>query len=931
MTGPPAGSTHHPLIEELISRGHEFTFDQVMRVARMRLTAGSAEELPEITCQERVRIRPDLSLSFPAGDVSRVESTGEDGVDLLVTATFLGLYGTSSPLPAHYTEDLLDEAAADSSVTRDLLDLLHERLYHLYFQCWSKYRLFIRIAEEKNPRDLERLFCLIGLGHKELRESLPDAASLLRYAALFNQYPRSATGLEALLRQALGIARIEVEECVLRKAKIPEDQRIRVGLTNAALGVNTVLGSEMADGMGKLRIHVGPLSRKDFDSLLPGPPRHRKLASLVRLYLLDPLDYDLKLTMADGEPRSIVLGDPEAPRLGLNSWCGEAPGEVSAVFPMASSATRATSPAPSEDVDAEAASKGPSTLVEHYLEELARLRELAASYANAHPTVASMVLGNPADPSVERLFEGVALLNALLQHKLNDDWPKIIHDLTTAITPGSLRPIPATTIVVFSPKQNCSGPESIPAGTELKSVPVDGTACRFTTRYPVEMHPLTVTSVTFSQPPASSPTITLKMKLAATCLDDWMVKKLRLFLAADYTRASNLYLVLFRYLKRIVLAPLIGGEPATLSPTHLKPGGFDDSERLFPSEGHGDTGKEVMNEFFILPEKFLFADLEGWETWGWRGKGTEFEIRFELKKLPFELHQVSREDFALFGTPAVNVFEHQAEPISVESQHRAYRVLPADTMSAGLEIHSISSVSGISRGTNRKVIFATSHLGHPAPANGATYRITPERGPFHNESHISISSSTTPLEEVSTLLVDLTCTNGKLPEQLQVGDICERTDRSPNSADFSNCKPVTRGGVPARGSNLLWKELAMNGLNLSLLDAKVLRAMLRSLPGCSPPFRRRMDQTDPITAITSVRVTEADRLMGRSMVRGWDITIRLDDASFLSAGDLYLFGALLDRVLNGFASEASFTRTTIEPTRGERYQWPARPGRRPLQ
>lgn len=194
------GQPDYPMIDDLLSHGHEFSFSQIMRVARLHLGTGGAQELPEIRWQDRVWVRPELSLTFPASDVARVERAGAAGADLLVTTTFLGLYGSSSPLPTHYTEELLDESAADSTVSREFLDLLHQRLYQLYFQCWSKYRLFIRVAEEKNPQDLERLYCLIGLGEKELRDSVPDAGSLLRYAGLFSQSPRSADGLKTLLR-----------------------------------------------------------------------------------------------------------------------------------------------------------------------------------------------------------------------------------------------------------------------------------------------------------------------------------------------------------------------------------------------------------------------------------------------------------------------------------------------------------------------------------------------------------------------------------------------------------------------------------------------------------------------------------------------------------------------------------------------------------
>jgi len=123
------------VLNELLKCGHEFSFVQVMRLARKHLDPKGEEGLPEIPWQDRVRVRPELSLAFPASDVAGVE---KDGDNLRVTTTFLALYGASSPLPTFYTEDLMDEASNDESVCRDFLDIIHQRLYHLWFQCWSK-------------------------------------------------------------------------------------------------------------------------------------------------------------------------------------------------------------------------------------------------------------------------------------------------------------------------------------------------------------------------------------------------------------------------------------------------------------------------------------------------------------------------------------------------------------------------------------------------------------------------------------------------------------------------------------------------------------------------------------------------------------------------------------------------------------------------
>ncbi len=441
----PTEESGASLLDDLVAKGHEFSFRQVMRIARHTFGPGGREHIRDVPWQKRISIKPALSMAFPAADVARVERTGRDGSALLVTVTFLSMLHV---LPTHYIEDQMDEAAADSSVSRDFMDIFHQRMYQIFLECQSKNQLFNRLTEENSGQDLERLHCLNGLGERELRSSLPEAWSAVRHAPLMNISRRSALGLQTLLRDTLGIGTVTVEPFVQRRAPIPDDQRMRLGISGIRLGVDSVLGSEVPDRMGKLRVHTGPLSYKDYDSLLPGTPRHKKLADLIRLYITDPLEFDLKMTLAAGEARPIRLGDPRSARLGFTTWLvsDKTPAsEVSALFPITHSAEQTPSPA---DVVIPESAK-PLSLIDHYQRELAHLLDLAARYAEANPNVASLI---SSDPGVGKLIQEMALLFAKLGLKIGDDIPEVITPLIEALQPWRVRPIPAMTIVAFTPK-----------------------------------------------------------------------------------------------------------------------------------------------------------------------------------------------------------------------------------------------------------------------------------------------------------------------------------------------------------------------------------------------------------------------------------------------------------------------------------------------
>jgi type VI secretion system protein ImpH len=330
---------------ELLKQGHAFSFFQAVRLLNLLCRVDSRSHKQEDQGRGTIRIRPELSLAFPASDIATIEELSLPEAGFLITATFLGLYGTSSPLPTFYSEDLFDDARESISSTRDFLDIIHQRLYQLLFRCWTKYRQFLQVIEYQDPQEQERLYCLVGLGEKELRQDSRESYSLIRYAGLFTQVPRSALGLETLLRDALGTASVEVIPCINCRVKIPPDQTISLGISGTIVGESMFLGEEIDDRMGMFRLRIGPLTIDQFQSLLPGSPDNRRLNSLTRVYLMDSLEYDVELVVSAGEIKRARLGTSRWSRLGLDTWIfsdGYVPGAVRVIFSPAPGWTQTT-------------------------------------------------------------------------------------------------------------------------------------------------------------------------------------------------------------------------------------------------------------------------------------------------------------------------------------------------------------------------------------------------------------------------------------------------------------------------------------------------------------------------------------------------------------------------------------------------------------
>lgn len=323
---PTAKSAPTPL-DELRRNPRAFSFAQAVRLLR-QAHGGADKTRSEHFLRERLRVRALLSLGFPATDLAGLEElpaveddpSGEAG-RVRLTATFLGLYGPSSPLPTFYTEELLDEQSEDRSVSRDFLDVVGDGFFTLFFLAWTRHRLSLKACEERDPDTMERLYSLVGLGDPEVRALFSQPGLLLRSMGLLTQFPRSAAGLRGLLAERSG-APVRVEQCVSRQVPIPADQRCRLGGDTAALGETAWLGRQARDDTGKIRIEVGPLCVENYRRVIPGGDWHTAIVRLVRFYCTEPLEFDVLFLLDPAEAKGARLGQGHWSRLGCDAWLG---------------------------------------------------------------------------------------------------------------------------------------------------------------------------------------------------------------------------------------------------------------------------------------------------------------------------------------------------------------------------------------------------------------------------------------------------------------------------------------------------------------------------------------------------------------------------------------------------------------------------------
>jgi len=351
---PPAVGT---LLSRLLGRGWQFDFFQAVwlleRHCRNRTAVG--ERGPAGT--EPIRFRPDISMGFPATDVRRIralDSADSDEPCFGVDVTFLGLYGVPTPLPLHYSVDILRHVDAveqlpveaseagpgqvrqagppgtGSTPERDFLDILHHRLISLFYRAWTKYRYYATFDMPHRDVMTSYLLWLIGCqpGWDEEVLGVPPLR-MLRYAGLLTQHPRSAASLEGLLvdywkgpalSPVEGIP-VRIEQFIGRWVPLKPVDLNQIGMRNSRLGVDVTVGGQVYDLSGAFRISVGPVDWATYLTFLPDGPRYAEARSIVLTYCADPLAFGLEVRLRAREvPEMCLCSDSTAGRLGYTSW-----------------------------------------------------------------------------------------------------------------------------------------------------------------------------------------------------------------------------------------------------------------------------------------------------------------------------------------------------------------------------------------------------------------------------------------------------------------------------------------------------------------------------------------------------------------------------------------------------------------------------------
>ncbi|MCZ8075784.1 MAG: type VI secretion system baseplate subunit TssF [Paucibacter sp.] len=624
-------------------------------------------------------------------------------------------------------------------------------------------------------------------------------------------------------------------------------------------------------------------------------------------------------------------------------------------------------------------------LLRYYNEELRHLREMGGEFAQQFPKIAAR-LGleglEVTDPYVERLLEGFAFLAGRIQLKLDAEFPRFTQALLEIIYPQFLAPTPSMLIAKLTPDlkdPSLATGLRLERGSVMQSQPGKSglTACEFRTAHALTMWPLEISQVEYFQQAADLPLASvpewrkyrsgLRIRLRCTAETDFSklsLDSLRLHCAGLDDTAFRLHELICGHALGVFVLPTQRSAAwfETLDAECLSPAGFEDDEALLPQTLQGFQGYRLLQEYFALPQRFLFFDIHelGEALRSHSEQEVDLVILFSRTDSAL-LQSVDAESLALHCVPAINLLERRCDRIQASPGEVEYHVVPDRTRPMDYEVHSILEMNGYGEGGVAKGggsdwqflplynAFHTESRSHPAyysvqrqPRLLSQHqtREGPRTSYIGSEVFVSVvDRQEAPFPaELRQLSVRALCTNRDLP-------ILMPTGQAKGDLTLHQTAPVkmiqvikgpSRPQTAMREGNVAWKlinQLSLNHLSLTDSDAQQGAAALRQILHLYAASGDAAAQRQ-IEGVRSVSLSSVVRRLPMAgpitFGRGVDVRVEIDDHAF-EGGSAFLLGLVLERYVARHVSLNGFTQLRLHsPARGDILQGRPRVGARAI-
>ncbi len=630
-----------------------------------------------------------------------------------------------------------------------------------------------------------------------------------------------------------------------------------------------------------------------------------------------------------------------------------------------------------------------------YERELLLLKERAGQFARDHPGLADRLGGlqeENLDPSIAGLLEGTAFMAARVQLNIDQQFRTFSSELLEQICPDMCAPLPSAMIVqgeVQDKPVDLVKGRRIEKGAYIEATFSEATrriVCRYRLAEPITFWPLKISACDYhgkatplnalgcdgadmggGNAQTSAGLVVTLNRTDGAALNGLPCPDLPFHFTGTLQEASALYAQIFSSLVRVSLrwedkmgTPIF----RRLPPDAIAQVGFDTDNPLYGRDERQFPGLSTLLEYFAFPRKFLgfrLCDL-GRHLAGIPTSDVQLIFEFDTPDSHLTTH-FNAENIRLFCAPAVNLFEDDAKPVTLDNRHHRVIVAPNRTPATHYEIQRITSVRAQYEGSRDKVSVLPLYGIPPAdstPREALYYTSTREQRGLSQQERRSggtrfryegtetwLTFYEPPDQDPAHLMfVSTLCSNRHLPEILPIIEtsfhvlddrlVVMRPVVGPTAPRESVAELEVEGPHRLRAGDNYWRLISLLSLSYRGFigadgngNVEALREVMRLFSDVSDQLTE--SQINALSKVTArPRTRTIKRADGYHPARGLEITLTFDE-EVMDRAMMISLGAALDRFLADYAAINTFTQCVIADSKAKILKtWPPRGGSGPL-
>ncbi|WP_038345264.1 type VI secretion system baseplate subunit TssF [Acinetobacter sp. A47] len=577
-------------------------------------------------------------------------------------------------------------------------------------------------------------------------------------------------------------------------------------------------------------------------------------------------------------------------------------------------------------------------LLPYYEKQLQEFGQQSREFAQKYPKIAQRLSLNQEqidDPHIERLIQAFSLIAARIDKKLEDSYDVFTHSLFEVMFPQYLRHFPACTVVSFediNKLKQLTAAHVIPQKTALKSRSFKGVQCEFNTTCAVRLLPISLTQLEFQTSPSThmhlnqNATLSLKFEIFNEAQKWILDEKLPIYLDAISNFPLQVLDSIFR--NDTGFAIRVGQRVVEIAnPFEIM--GFTEQESLLPIDQHTHHAYRLLMEYFCFPEKFNYLNLDLSRLKGVLNQQNQFEILIHLKlnlndqAIVRNYSELNVANFKLFTTPAINLFEKQAEPQKISHTQLQYPLITDAHHPELYQVYSVTEMNMVREKTNQEQtyvpvlpFFAMSHYHNDKVQFFYSLNYVPAQNKTTQMGYSIVSKHLKPFEIKSDFIsTRLLCSNGDLPHEAlsQSNNILNLNDSSLARRALILKRPTSPFYFD-KNKNEQWRIISHLSLNtLALMKGDALSHVKELLALYNLPHSK--ENILLIDALKQLSFSSTNKLVNSKpfpmFIRGVKAELVVNKSVF-RGHSLYIFSQLLSHVFNLKVQINSFVDVVVK-------------------